>query len=186
MPLKDNMIEVITLGAGCFWCIESAFNEVEGILSAVSGYMGGHTINPTYKEVCSGLTGHNEVVQVTYDPALIELDTILKLYWTLHDPTTPNRQGNDVGTQYRSGIYYYQDRQIPIIEKSIEKVAKELWEDPITTEVLPATIFYQAESYHQNYYKNNPNQGYCAYIITPKMAKFRKTFAHLLKHRHVV
>ena len=170
----------ILLGGGCFWCVEAVMNEISGI-TATSGYAMGSLANPTYKEVCSGQTGHNEVVLVEYDEEVISLQEILKVFWTTHNPTTLNRQGNDVGTQYRSGIYYYHPDQLAIIEQSIESVAKVLWDDPIVTEVLPAQEFFEAEDYHQDYYEQNPNQGYCAYIIAPKISKFRKTFDHLRK-----
>lgn len=174
-------MEKITLGAGCFWCIETALNEVRGISSALSGYMGGHTVNPTYKDICTGTSGHAEVVEVTFNPALISLETILNIFWTMHDPTTLNRQGNDRGTQYRSAIFYHNDEQLPIINKSIEDVAKSLWDDPIVTQVEEASVFYTGEKYHQNYYKTNPGNPYCSYIITPKISKFRSSFKDLLK-----
>ena len=173
-------MDKITLGGGCFWCIEGVYNNVTGVQSAISGYMDGHVENPTYREVCSGTTGHNEVVQITFDSEIIDLKTILSIFWTVHDPTTLNRQGNDVGTQYRSGIYYESEEQLEIIKESLEE-AKSLWDKPIVTQIAPATEFYLAEEYHQNYYENNPNQGYCAYIIAPKIAKFRSKFSSYIK-----
>lgn len=176
-------MDEIYLGGGCFWCIESVFNEIIGVESAISGYMGGMNANPTYKEVCSGMTGHNEVVKVTYDSSLISLDQLLTIFWTVHDPTTLNRQGNDRGTQYRSGIYYLKHEDLDIINHSIDSIAKELWSDPIVTEVMEAPVFYPAEDYHQEYYKNNSSQGYCSFVIAPKLSKVRSSFSHLLKKK---
>ena len=173
-------MDKITLGGGCFWCIEGVYNHVLGVQSAVSGYMDGHAENPTYKEVCSGSTGHNEVVQITFEPDTIDLKTILSIFWTVHDPTTLNRQGNDVGTQYRSAIYYEDEKQLEVINQSLE-TAKSLWKDPIVTQIAPASTFYPAEEYHQNYYDNNPDQGYCTFIIAPKIANFKFKFSSYIK-----
>lgn len=180
MP-KDSTWEVATLGAGCFWCVEAVFQELKGVHAVESGYMGGQKPNPTYQEVCSGLTGHAEVARITFDPAVISYEQLLEVFWTTHDPTTLNRQGNDVGTQYRSVIFYHTEHQKQIAENAKKKVATQLWQDPIVTEIVPADVFYKAEDYHQNYYSMNPEQGYCRVIINPKIEKFRKKFKHLLK-----
>jgi len=164
--------ETITLGAGCFWCIEAVMERVEGVQSAVSGYMGGHVENPTYRQVVTGETGHAEVAEITFDPKAISLDEVLDIFWLMHDPTTLNRQGADVGTQYRSAIYYHNDEQKQIAEKSIAKLAQSgKVADPIVTEVTQATTFYPAEDYHQEYYELNKNAGYCRYVIHPKLKK---------------
>jgi peptide-methionine (S)-S-oxide reductase len=175
-------LEVATLGGGCFWCVEAIFQDLKGVVSAVSGYAGGHTENPTYKEVCSGTTGHAEVVQVTFDPAEISYEDILYVFWRTHDPTTLNRQGADVGTQYRSVVFYHSDEQKEIAERVKRETAEAgLWPDPIVTEISPFTKFYTGEGYHQNYFKANPNQPYCMAVIDPKVRKFRKTFQDRLK-----
>jgi len=171
----DNY-EQITLGAGCFWCVEAIFQELRGVKSAVSGFSGGHIKNPAYREVVSGNTGHAEVVQITYDPEVIPTEKILEVFWSTHDPTTLNRQGADVGTQYRSAVFYHSDSQKEIAEKSKKEVATQLWDDPIVTEITPFEKFYKAEENHQNYYANNPNQGYCRVVINPKLEKFRERF----------
>ncbi len=164
--------EKITLGAGCFWCTEAVMERVEGVKSAVSGYMGGHVENPTYRQVVSGETGHAEVAQIHFDPKVISLDEVLDIFWLMHDPTTLNRQGADVGTQYRSAIYYHNDEQREIAEKSIAKLAQSgKFADPIVTEVTKAETFYTAEDYHQEYYELNKNAGYCRYVIHPKLKK---------------
>ena len=172
--------EIATLGGGCFWCVEAIYQDLNGVLKVESGYSGGHIDNPTYKEVCSGLTGHAEVVQVTFDPAIVSFQDVLRVFFTVHDPTTLNRQGNDSGTQYRSVIYYHSEAQKKVAEAAIIE-AKEAWDDPIVTEVSPFEKFYKAEDYHQNYYKDNPNQGYCSFIIAPKVKKFREKFKDKLK-----
>ena len=172
--------EIATLGGGCFWCVEAIYQDLNGVLKVESGYSGGHIDNPTYKEVCSGLTGHAEVVQVTFDPAIVSYQDVLRVFFTVHDPTTLNRQGNDSGTQYRSVIYYHSEAQKKVAEAAIIE-AKEAWDDPIVTEVSPFEKFYKAEDYHQNYYKDNPNQGYCSFIIAPKVKKFREKFKDKLK-----
>lgn len=175
--------QTATLGGGCFWCIESAFNSVEGVISAISGYAGGDVVNPTYEQVCQGDTGHAEVVQVTFDPAVIPFRDILEIFFALHDPTQVNRQGNDVGTQYRSAVYYHNDEQRHEAEAIIEEITQdEIWPDPVVTEVTPLTEFYPAEDYHQNYFKNNPQNQYCAMVVAPKLAKFKKTFASRLRN----
>lgn len=175
-----NTQEII-LGGGCFWCIEAVYSRVQGVEWAISGYMMGQIENPSYKEVCSGTTGHNEVVKVTFDADDISLAEVLEIFWTVHDPTTLNRQGNDRGTQYRSGIYYNDETQLPVIQKSIQEVAKFIYNDPIVTEVMAAEKFYEAEAYHQEYFTKNPNQGYCAYVVGPKVAKFRQKFKSRIK-----
>lgn len=171
----------IVLGGGCFWCIEGIYNKMEGIFKAYSGYMGGAGKNPTYKEVCTGNSGHAEVVKVDYDESKIDLELILKIFWTIHDPTTLNRQGNDAGTQYRSIVFYNDEEEKSVIQKSMNTDAKEIWGDGIVTELAPLSEFYEAEAYHQNYYENNPNQSYCTFVVGPKINKFKKTYAHLLK-----
>ncbi|PJF30544.1 MAG: peptide-methionine (S)-S-oxide reductase [Phototrophicales bacterium] len=175
-------METITLAGGCFWCLEAVYDELRGVTDVVSGYMGGKTPNPTYKQVCTGTTGHAEVVQLTYDPALISTRQILDVFFTIHDPTTLNRQGADVGTQYRSAIFYHTEAQKQIAEATIAEIsASGLWADPIVTEISPADTFYPAEDYHQNYYVNNPYAGYCQVVIAPKVAKFRAKFLAELK-----
>ena len=174
--------EIATVAGGCFWCIEAPFDELVGVEKAVSGYSGGHVKNPTYDQVSAKNTGHAEVVQITFDPTVISYQTILEVLFTLHDPTTLNRQGNDVGPQYRSAIFYHSPEQQAIAEKFIaELTAAKAYKDPIVTEVKPFTEFYSAEAYHQEYYVNNPNQGYCSYVIAPKIKKFRQHFAAKLK-----
>ena len=174
--------EVATFGSGCFWCTETIFRKLIGVESAVSGYSGGTKENPTYKEVCTGTTGHAEVVQVTFDPAIISYKELLEIFWKIHDPTTLNRQGNDVGTQYRSVIFYHNKDQKQKAEYYKNKLTEEkIWDKPIVTEITKFEKFYPAEDYHQEYYENNPNQGYCAYVITPKVEKFEKIFQDKLK-----
>lgn len=167
--------ETITLGGGCFWCIEAAYQRVPGVVSVESGYTGGAIENPTYQEVCSGASGHAEVVQVTFDTEKTSLSRILELFWVIHDPTTLNRQGADVGTQYRSVIYYTSEAQKAEVERQITALeASKLFADPIVTEVSPLPTYYAAEAYHQNYYNQNPTQGYCSYVIAPKLEKLEK------------
>lgn len=174
--------ESITLAGGCFWCVEAIYQEVEGVYSTVSGYSGGSDIDANYKAVCSGMTGHAEAVQVTFNPKVIALEDILRIFWSTHDPTTLNRQGADVGPQYRSAIFYQDDRQKAIAEKSIKEVASTLWDDPIVTTLEPLLDFYPAEDYHQDYYSLVGNRNsYCTFVITPKVTKFRKEFADKLK-----
>lgn len=178
--MKDNL-EKATLGAGCFWCVEAVFQELKGVEKVVSGYMGGEIENPTYRQICTGLTGHAEVAVVYFDPEVITYEEILEVFWSTHDPTTLNRQGYDAGTQYRSAIFYHDDKQKAIAEKSKAEVATQLWDNPVVTEITEASTFYPAEDYHQDYYILNPNQGYCRAVINPKMSKFRKKFADKLK-----
>ncbi len=177
----ENM-EVATLGAGCFWCVEAVFTELNGVVSVTSGYMGGKVKNPTYKEVCSGLTGHAEVAQIVFDPNVISFKEILEVFWKTHDPTTLNRQGNDVGTQYRSAIFYHSETQKEVSEFYISELNKSgAWDNPIVTEVVPVDVFYPAEDYHQNYFALHGEEQYCKYVIQPKVEKFKKAFAAKLK-----
>ncbi len=176
-----NSQEVATLGGGCFWCLEPLYEELQGVSQVLSGYAGGHLHNPTYEQVCSKTTGHAEVIQVTFDPAIVSYREILEVFFTSHDPTTPNRQGNDVGPQYRSIILYHNDRQKTIAEEMIRDDASQIWDAPIVTELVPLDTFYVAESYHQNYYRDNGFQPYCLFVIRPKVAKFRKEWQAKLK-----
>lgn len=174
--------EIATLGGGCFWCVEAAFNAIEGVHSAISGYAGGARPNPTYEQVCGGATGHAEVVQVTFDPAKLSYREVLEAFFSVHDPTTLNRQGNDEGTQYRSVIFTHSPQQVETAKGLMAELTQEkVWDDPIVTEVKPAPEFYAAEAYHQRYYELNPYQGYCMAVIRPKMAKFRKAWQSKLK-----
>lgn len=171
-----------TFGSGCFWCTEAVFQRLRGVEQVVSGYMGGDTENPTYKEVCQGNTGHAEVVQITYDPSKVPFEELLEVFWKTHDPTTPNRQGADVGPQYRSVIFYHNDGQRRLAEEYKQKLEEAgVFDDPIVTEVNPASVFYAAENYHQNYFNLNPRQGYCSYIIRPKIEKLKSVFGDRLK-----
>ena len=175
-------IETLTLGGGCFWCTEAVFERVRGIIQVQSGYCNGTALQPTYEQVCSGRTGHNEVVRLTFDPAIISVQQILQIFFAIHDPTTLNRQGNDVGTQYRSGIYFHTPQQQQVAQAMLEQLAQErVFDAPLTTELLPEQNFWPAEDYHAQYYARNPSQGYCAAIIGPKLAKFRQTFTQFLK-----
>lgn len=176
----ENGLQSIVLGGGCFWCLEAAYQMVKGVNKVTSGYAGGHWPDPTYERVTSGTTGHAEVVKVEFDPGQITLDTILDIFWTIHDPTTKDRQGHDIGTQYRSVILYSGDRQKRIAEASRD-AAQDLVEDPIVTEIKPLDNFYAAEAYHQNYFRNNPEQGYCQVVINPKLTKLKAKHAPLLK-----
>lgn len=177
-----NNQEVITLGGGCFWCLEAVYLEVQGVEQVVSGYSGGHVPSPSYKAVCTGQTGHAEVVQVTFNPDVISLREILGVFFTIHDPTTLNRQGADVGTQYRSAIFYHNQQQKETAEAFIAELDEEgVWDDPIVTEVTAFDTFYPAEDYHQEYYKYNSQQPYCQVVIAPKLAKFRAKYAHKRK-----
>ncbi len=174
--------EKATLGGGCFWCVEPIFAALQGVQDAVVGYAGGKTVAPSYEQVCTGLTGHAEVVQVTFDPAVISYREILEVFFSVHDPTTRNRQGADVGTQYRSIILYHSDSQRQTAESLIAELnQKGIWQKPIVTEVAPFTAFYPAEEYHQEYFEKNPYAGYCQVVIQPKVSKFRKQFAERLK-----
>jgi len=183
MEIKPPILplEVAVLAGGCFWCLEAVFDQVTGVSDVVSGYAGGTNVDPTYEQVCSGSTGHAEVVRVTFDPAQISYADILHIFFTIHDPTTLNRQGNDVGTQYRSAIFTtLPEQQTAALEVMRELEAQQLWSNPIVTQVVPLETFYPAEDYHQEYYARNPGQGYCQFVVAPKVAKFRQKFAHLL------
>ena len=174
--------EVATLAGGCFWCLEAAFQQLKGVEKVESGYAGGHVANPSYEQVCTGTTGHAEVLQITFDPAIISFDDLLHVFFTIHDPTTLHRQGADVGTQYRSAIFYHGAEQKAVAERVIAELQAEgVWDDPIVTEVKPLEIFYPAEEYHRDYYRRNPNQGYCRAVIAPKVAKVRKLYLEKLK-----
>lgn len=177
--MSNVAFETATLGGGCFWCVEAVYQELRGVQKVESGYTGGRHDNPSYREVCSGLSGHAEVVQLTFDPAVVSYQEILQIFFTIHDPTTLNRQGNDSGTQYRSVIYYHSEEQKSIAE-SVAKAAQEIWDNPIVTEISPMGKFFKAEAYHQNYFRDNPNQGYCSFIIAPKVQKFREQFREKL------
>ena len=170
-------LQTATLGGGCFWCLEAVYELVNGVESVVSGYAGGHVVNPSYEQVCTGTTGHAEVTQVTYNPSVVSLSHILDIFFTIHDPTTLNRQGYDVGPQYRSIILYHDDEQKAEAEAAIKRVSEQgLYRDPLVTQVEPLDIFYQAESYHQEYFRSNPGASYCQVIIEPKVAKFREKY----------
>jgi len=174
--------EVATLAGGCFWCLEAAFDALEGVEKAVSGYMGGAVDNPSYEQVCSGQTGHAEVVQIRFDPAVISYRDLLEVFFTIHDPTTLNRQGNDVGSQYRSAIFWHSAEQRDAAEAFVASLAATgTHANPIVTEIVPSTTFWPAESYHQDYYRNHPNQPYCLFVVAPKVAKTRGRFADKLK-----
>ncbi|HLU11818.1 MAG TPA: peptide-methionine (S)-S-oxide reductase MsrA [Oceanobacillus sp.] len=172
--------EVATLAGGCFWCLEAVYDELKGVEDVVSGYTGGHVPNPTYRAVCTGDTGHAEAVQITFDPSVISYGDLLDVFFTIHDPTTLNRQGNDIGTQYRSAIFYHSPEQKAVAEQKIAEAANS-WEKPIVTELKPIDTFYPAEDYHQEYFANNPYQPYCLAVVAPKVAKARKTFYQKLK-----
>ncbi len=177
-----NNIDTITLGAGCFWCVETIFQNLKGVQTVVSGYSGGSVINPSYKEVCTGTTGHAEVCMIRYDTTVISLENLLEVFWKVHDPTTLNRQGADVGTQYRSVIYYENEEQRKIAEEYKKKLNDSgIWDSPVVTEISPFINFYPAEDYHQDYYNQNKNEGYCRMVITPKLEKFKKVFSDKLK-----
>ena len=180
--IRKMKLETATFGAGCFWCVEAVFLEVEGVHTVVSGYTGGTTVNPTYEAVCMGMTGHTEVAQIQFDPNAISYEELLEVFWHTHDATTLNRQGADVGTQYRSAIYYHTEDQRQDAENSkAEMDASDMWDAPIVTEITPIDVFYPAEDYHQNYFQMNPNQPYCQFVIHPKMQKFTKDFKDKLK-----
>ncbi|GAB5539256.1 MAG: peptide-methionine (S)-S-oxide reductase MsrA [Salibacteraceae bacterium] len=180
--LTNGSIDTATFGAGCFWCVEAVFQELKGVHTVKSGYAGGFVKNPSYKEVCTGRTGHAEVAQITYDPSIISFDELLEVFWKTHDPTTLNRQGNDVGTQYRSAIFYHNEDQKKQAEYYKKKLNEsEAFSAPIVTTLEPFENYYEAEDYHQNYYYNNGSQGYCRMVIQPKVEKFRKAFADKLK-----
>jgi peptide-methionine (S)-S-oxide reductase len=178
----DNRSDTITLGAGCFWCVEAVFQNLKGVEKVTSGYSGGTVKNPSYKEVCTGTTGHAEVCQIVYDPKVLSFPEILEVFWKTHDPTTLNRQGNDVGTQYRSAIFYHTEEQRKLAEEYKEKVNRSgAYDNPIVTEIVPFKVFYPAEDYHQGYFNQNGEQPYCQYVIQPKVDKFKKVFKDKLK-----
>ena len=180
--MENTNLETATLGAGCFWCVEAVFDDLKGVESVESGYSGGHTENPTYQQVCSETTGHAEVAKINFDPNEISFKEILQVFFAVHDPTTLNRQGNDVGSSYRSAIFYHDDNQKQIAEEVIKEVEAEgVYDNPIVTEVAPFDKFYIAENYHQEYFSNNPNQPYCAAVVAPKVAKFRQKYVNRLK-----
>jgi peptide-methionine (S)-S-oxide reductase len=179
---KSSEKETATLGGGCFWCLEAVYDQLKGVESVASGYMGGQMANPSYEAVCMGRTGHAEVVQISFDPSVVSFSEILEIFFSIHDPTTLNQQGNDVGTQYRSAIFYHSLAQKTAAEKMISTFIKDkVFDSPIVTEVVPAGPFFVAEEYHQEYFVRNPSQPYCTYLINPKLAKFRKRFAEKLK-----
>jgi peptide-methionine (S)-S-oxide reductase len=180
--METTNLETATLGAGCFWCVEAVFDDLKGVTDVVSGYSGGHTENPTYREVCSETTGHAEVTQITFDPAEISFADILRVFFAVHDPTTLNRQGNDIGSSYRSAIFYHSPEQKQTAEEIIKEVTEAgIYDNRIVTEVTAFDKFYPAEDYHQEYFANNPTQPYCAAVVAPKVAKFRKQFIGRLK-----
>jgi peptide-methionine (S)-S-oxide reductase len=182
MTHNTTQLNIATLGAGCFWCVEAIFQRLKGVDKVISGYSGGKTENPTYKEVCTGLTGHAEVVQIYFDPAIITYEELLEVFFSTHDPTQLNRQGNDVGTQYRSVIFYHNEKQKQIAEAYKQKINEsKLFDKPIVTEITAFTRFYPAENYHQDYFNQNKNQPYCIYVVGPKVEKFEKLFQHKLK-----
>lgn len=182
MNQENSNTEIADLGGGCFWCLEAVYDELEGVQQVVSGYEGGQLDNPTYKQICTGNTGHAEIVRVTFDPVVVSFAEILGVFFTVHDPTTLNRQGADVGTQYRSVIFYHDQTQKETAEKMIAELnADAIWPNPIVTEVTPAQTFYPAENYHKDYYVNNSYQPYCQVVINPKLAKFRQKYATRLK-----
>ncbi len=178
----SNNLQTATLAGGCFWCLEAVYDEIKGVHSVESGYAGGHMDNPTYRAVCSGDTGHAEVVQVHFDPNVVSYRDLLNVFFAIHDPTTLNRQGADVGTQYRSAIFYHDEEQKKIAEQLIKDLnAQQIWDQPIVTQVEKLDKFYMAEDYHQEYFANNPYQPYCMVVVAPKVSKFRKHFLELLK-----
>jgi peptide-methionine (S)-S-oxide reductase len=178
----ETNLKQATFGAGCFWCVEAIYENLEGVYNVESGYSGGHIDNPSYQQVTSGRSGHAEVIRFDYDPSIITYEQLLEVFWHTHDPTTKDRQGNDVGPQYRSVIYFHDDEQKNIASESKKRTdASGLWSRSIVTEISPLINYYTAESYHQDYFENNPNAGYCSIVIAPKVAKFKKEFSHLLK-----
>lgn len=179
---QQSKLQEATFGAGCFWCVEAIFEELKGVNSVEAGYAGGKIKNPTYRQVSTGTTGHAEVARITYNPEIISYEDLLEVFWHTHDPTTKNRQGADVGPQYRSVIFYHDEEQKRVAEESLQRTDQtDLWKDPIVTEIEPVSNYSKAEDYHQNYYENNANAGYCTVVIAPKLKKFRKEFSHLLK-----
>ena len=182
MSKAPGASQVATLGGGCFWCIEAVYSELKGVVKAESGYAGGNVTNPSYEDVCTDETGHAEVVQITFDPNVISYREILQVFFSIHDPTTLNRQGADAGTQYRSVIFYHDDSQKKIVEEVMKEIEKtKIWSKPVVTQLAPLERFYRAEAYHQSYFKNNPGQGYCQMVVEPKVAKFRKQYFDRLK-----
>jgi methionine-S-sulfoxide reductase len=180
--METKNLDTATFGGGCFWCVEAVYQQLNGVVSVASGYSGGPRANPSYEQVCSGATGHAEVVQIVYDTTKISFDELLQVFWTVHDPTTLNRQGADVGTQYRSVVFYHNEHQKEFTKSYIEKLnAEHAYDNPVVTEVSPFTVFYKAEDYHQNYYNDNKNQPYCSFVIQPKVEKFKKVFGDKLK-----
>ncbi len=178
---EQQPLERATLGGGCFWCLEAVFEMIRGVQKVESGYMGGHVDQPTYRQVCTGATGHAEVVQITYDPKQVSFRDLLTIFFTAHDPTTLNRQGPDIGTQYRSVIFYHNEQQKQIANELIAEFnSQKIFRHPIVTQVTPATTFWVAEDYHQGYFRNHPQQNYCAFVIAPKVAKIRQNFSHML------
>jgi len=180
--MGDNELELATFGAGCFWCTEAVFQNVKGVSKVVSGYAGGKVKNPTYREICTGTTGHAEVAQITFDPSKVSFEELLEVFWNTHDPTTLNRQGADEGTQYRSVVFYHTDEQRKAAENYKSQLeASKVFKNPIVTEISPLPVYYPAENYHQNYFELNPNQSYCQYVVRPKVEKFKKQFQSKLK-----
>ena len=181
-PPPATQVEIATLGAGCFWCVEAVYQELDGVISVESGYAGGRVENPTYKQVCGGDTGHAEVAQIRFDPTRTSFEKVLEVFFQVHDPTQLNRQGNDSGTQYRSVIFFHDEKQRATAERIKQELdASGAWDAPIVTEISPAPRFWKAEDYHQNYFRDNPTQGYCTYVVRPKLEKFRKVFKDSLK-----
>ena len=180
--MGQETTDIATLAGGCFWCLEAVYDQVKGVQSVESGYIGGQVDAPTYEQVCGGHTGHAEAVRITFDPRLVTYRDLLNVFFVIHDPTTRNRQGNDIGTQYRSGIFYHSPEQQQIAQEVMAAVTREgVYPNPIVTEVVPATRWYEAEAYHQEYFARNPFEGYCVYVVGPKVAKFRQRYASLLK-----
>ena len=180
--MGQETMDIATLAGGCFWCLEAVYDQVKGVQSVESGYIGGQVDAPTYEQVCSGHTGHAEAVRITFDPRLVTFRDLLNVFFVIHDPTTRNRQGNDIGTQYRSGIFYHSPEQQQIAQEVMAAVTREgVYPNPIVTEVVPASQWYEAEAYHQEYFARNPFEGYCVYVVGPKVAKFRQRYASLLK-----
>jgi peptide-methionine (S)-S-oxide reductase len=187
-PVKPNPVgegqEVATLGGGCFWCLEAVYKDLEGVQSVLSGYAAGHVLNPTYRQVCGGRTGHAEVTQIVFDPKVVSYEDMLRVFFSIHDPTTRDRQGNDVGPQYRSIILTHSAAQRASAEKVMQEITEaKVWPAPLVTEIEPLTVFYPAEQEHHDYYERNPYTGYCQVVVAPKVAKFRKSFSHRLKSR---
>jgi peptide-methionine (S)-S-oxide reductase len=179
---SNNHTEVATLAGGCFWCLEAVYDQLKGVEDVVSGYAGGHVRNPSYQQVCTGMTGHAEVIQIKYNPEEVSFRDLLNVFFTIHDPTTLNRQGNDVGTQYRSAIFYHTPEQKATAEQVVAELnTAHVWDDPIVTEIAPLETFYPAEEYHQQYFERNPYQPYCRVVVAPKVAKFRKQYFEQLK-----